>query len=335
MVSSLLSCNNQPSLANLSVPTDTPRPPCLAPTLISPAPEAAITGNQPVEFSWHRGGVMQEGEKFDLRIWLAGKPCCTYSIEKESGVILNAPPKGFGHYLWQVAVIQEDKNASTVLCESPIWSFSWSDITPTFTPPNTSTPTSTPTHTPTPTPTDTPTATYVPTSTNTPTATYTPRPTHTATATPSPTPNLAPTLTAPDDGSKAYGTYPPLDWTWPSSLAEDEFFEVRVWHESITTYHPALGWVKVPHFDYNIKGERDGKYYWTVLVVKGANARRKQWTLQPWWPYPMWEGDLVAELSPESSPGFFFFTTSAGGGCSEVSCQRHCPPCDEPPCDCK
>jgi hypothetical protein len=84
---------------------------------------------------------------------------------------------------------------------------------------------------------------------------------------------------------------------------------VRIWHESITTYHPALGWVKQPQFDYNIRDARHGKFYWTVVVVKGATARRKEWTLKPWWPYPMWEGELVAELSPESEPRYFWFTS--------------------------
>jgi hypothetical protein len=153
------------------------------------------------------------------------------------------------------------------------------------------------------------------------TAPPTPTPTSTLTllpisATASPTPAFsytAPTLTGPENNSQVSGEFPPLYWSWDGQLGEDEFYEVRIWHESITTYHPALGWVKVPQFDYNVKGERSGKYYWTVLVVEGANARRKIWTLQPWWPYPMWEGDLVRELSPESEPRFFNF--ECGGPC--------------------
>jgi hypothetical protein len=212
-------------------------------------------------------------------------------------------------------------------------------------PPATPTPTSEPsTASPTVTP-ELPTPTFTPappTSTVTlepPAATSTPLPL-TPTATPKPMtptpvlPNyLAPMLTSPDNGSGVQGEFPPLYWGWDGKLGEDEFFEVRVWHEDITTYHPALGWVKVPQFDYNVRGERKGKYYWTVIVVKGANPKPKDWTLQPWWPYPMWEGDLVAELSPEPEPKFFMFTPDDGGGpggpisvpstpCSHPGCKK-------------
>ncbi|MCB0190992.1 MAG: SH3 domain-containing protein [Anaerolineae bacterium] len=123
----------------------------------------------------------------------------------------------------------------------------------------------------------------------------------------------APIPTAPDDGSGSYGTFPPLTWTWDRELAEDEYFEVRIWHESITDYHPALGWVKVPPFDFNISQERSGKYYWTVTVVKGQNTKLKDWIIQSGWPYKMWDGELVAELSPESKQRFFFYTPTASG----------------------
>jgi len=150
----------------------------------------------------------------------------------------------------------------------------------------------------------------------------------------SPTPAilyLAPRPTSPDNGSGAFGTFPPLFWEWDGRLADDEYFEVRIWHESITDYHPALGWVKGPPFDFNISQERPGKYYWTVAVVKGENVRLKDWIVQSGWPYNMWEGDLGAELSPEGELRFFFFTpssgSSSGGGQSPIS-----KPCNEPPC---
>jgi hypothetical protein len=183
------------------------------------------------------------------------------------------------------------------------------------------------------TPTMTPTSTHTPTTTSTPTQTptTTSTPTDMPTVTPAPTPYPAPILTAPDNGSGVQGEFPPLYWTWDRELGEDEFFEVRIWHESIETYHPALGWVKVPQFDYNIRGERQGIYYWTVIVVRGANARLKDWTLQPWWPYPIWEGELVAELSPEGEARFFLYTPDGyGDGSGPISSPGLCP---EPPCD--
>lgn len=199
---------------------------------------------------------------------------------------------------------------------TPVATLTFDTETPTYTPTSS---TSTPTPTPT-TPSPTPTAPS-PVPIDTPTATPTPAPTCTPTVTPTPTPYPSPILTGPDNGSGVQGEFPPLFWEWDGKLGEDEFFEVRIWHESIIDYHPALGWVKVPQFDYNVSGELNGKYYWTVIVVKGTNARPKDWTLQPWWPYPMWEGDLVAELSAESEPRFFLFTPDETSGPGPISGQ--------------
>jgi hypothetical protein len=172
-----------------------------------------------------------------------------------------------------------------------------------------STPTNTPTPVLTPTLTKLPTSTTTDTPTPTPTLTATPIPTNTPIPTVTPTPTLynAPTLTAPENGVHVNGTFPPLDWHWDGELGENEYFEVRVWHENITTYRPALGWVKVPHFDYNITQELQGKYYWTVLVVEGQDARTKDWWRPEAFPYPVWDGKLVRELGPEGEVGFFFY----------------------------
>lgn len=170
---------------------------------------------------------------------------------------------------------------------------------------------------------------------------------------PPPTPTLAtptsvpldypvPILTGPDNGSGAYGTFPPLFWTWDGELAEDEYFEVRVWHESVTDYRPSLGWVKGREFSYNISGERHGKYYWSVVVVKDPNIRFKDWYRSDLWPYPVWEhepnkdANSIQFMSEESELRFFNFTPSSsgggsgGGGQSAISNPSSC---DEPPCD--
>ncbi|MBI1881044.1 MAG: SH3 domain-containing protein [Chloroflexi bacterium] len=130
----------------------------------------------------------------------------------------------------------------------------------------------------------------------------------------------APKLTDPDNGVGTLGAFPPLFWKWDGELKEDEYFEVRVWHEDLP-YHAALGWVKQPQFDINVSGERNGKFYWTVVIVQGKNPRLKDW-IQPGWPYPVWDGELVRELSPEAEPRFFFFTSSsiiAGSSASPIS----------------
>lgn len=299
------------SATRMPTPTDTPTPPYAVLTLLNPAPGATIVGKEKTEFSWEWDGDLQEEQaEFYLRIWRLEKPPSTFAIGCECSVLIDTPPDGFGDYLWQVALVRTDKDGNkSILSESQIRPFVWNDAT--------STPTPTPTKTPTPYFSYTPTATPTPANTSTPTAT------------PTPTPYPAPVLTAPDDGSGVQGEFPPLYWEWDGELGEGEFFEVRIWHESFTAYHPALGWVRVPQFDYNIKGHTRGKYYWTVIVVKGTNAKPKDWTLKPWWPYPMWEGELVAELSPESEPRFFLFTPDKDS--PEVPGHPSCDP-NDPDC---
>lgn len=148
------------------------------------------------------------------------------------------------------------------------------------------------------------------------------------TFTPTPTPTLypPPILTSPDEGQGAYGTFPPLKWEWPNVLAENEYFEVRVWHESLGIDNPqALGLVKERVFDYNVKEGRYGKYYWSVIVVEDAEVRFKDWYRPDIWPYPVWEHDpakpteSIGFASDESSIRFFNYTPqtgSDGAGCS-------------------
>jgi hypothetical protein len=141
----------------------------------------------------------------------------------------------------------------------------------------------------------------------------------------------APVLTAPDNGIDVNGTFPPLDWNWNGELGENEYFEVRVWHENITKYRPALGWVKVPHFDYNITQELQGKYYWTVLVVEGQDARTKDWWRPETFPYPVWDGKLVRELGPEGEVRFFFYVPPLDI-CKNCGSPISKDPCPFPPC---
>jgi uncharacterized protein YraI len=139
----------------------------------------------------------------------------------------------------------------------------------------------------------------------------------------------APKPTSPDDGHGAFGTFPPLTWEWAGELGDNEYFEVRVWHESVTTYRPSLGWVKAPAFDYNISDERHGKYFWSVVITtdRPDNVRFKDWYRPDAWPYPVWEHKPEIEvetwqtLSPESEIRFFNFTPSGqtSGSGSAVS----------------
>lgn len=109
---------------NLAVTTPTLSYPTL--TLESPAPGATIVGQEKTEFSWHWDGDLQEGERFDLRIWRPDKSPFTFVVGRELSVLLDTPPYGFGEYLWQVAVVQIDKSGrKLVLSESQVQRFVW------------------------------------------------------------------------------------------------------------------------------------------------------------------------------------------------------------------
>ena len=99
------------------------------PSLVDPAPGATIMGEKLTNFSWQWDDALQEGEKFDLRIWRPEKPCRTVAMPYKCNFRLYTPPDGFGQYQWQVAIvwIDESGNKST-LCESLTWPFVWSDV---------------------------------------------------------------------------------------------------------------------------------------------------------------------------------------------------------------
>ena len=138
---------------------------------------------------------------------------------------------------------------------------------------------------------------------------------------------VAPTLTSPEDGHPTFGTFPPLEWSWEGHLAQDEYFEVRIWHESLT-YHPSYGLVKQTIFDYNLgQGEKlEGKYFWSIIIVKDKDVRWKDWYRPDAWPYPVWEPDPAKNnngiyLSEESESRYFVFTPNKGNnGGSGGSC---------------
>jgi hypothetical protein len=185
-------------------------------------------------------------------------------------------------------------------------------LTPTYTPLATPTPfppTSTSTPSPSPTPTPTPTATHTPTPT--PTATHTP------TATPTPTPYPPPVLEEPVDAVTSEGRLPPLFWNWERELAEDEYFEVRIWHNG-DPYHTGIVWVKRSPFDFNLKGFPTGKYFWSIAVMRGNGVRSKGWP-----GLDAWEGiDPVIQLSEESEIRSFSLSINDGNG---TTCDPFCP----------
>jgi tetratricopeptide (TPR) repeat protein len=254
-----------------------------APTLVNPALGATIRGKKLTEFSWEWEGILQEREHFDLRIWRSEKSQVTIAWSSEMSLPLDTPPDGFGQYLWQVAVVGIDESGNvTTLSESSIWPFVWTDVTPTPIPADTHTPPIEPAP-----------------------ATSTPSPISTTEPTPSPTPIAAPypapVLVEPVDGITSEGLLPLLDWHWEHELAEDEYFEVRIWHEG-EFYHTGIVWVKQPFFDFAIEGLSPGKYFWSIAVVRGNGVKSKGWPGMD-----AWEGiPPVTQLSEESEIRSFF-----------------------------
>jgi uncharacterized protein YgiM (DUF1202 family) len=140
------------SATRMPTPTDTPIPAYPALTLVNPAPGATIVGKEKTEFSWEWDGDLQEEQaEFYLRIWRLEKPPSTFAIGCECSILIDTPPDGFGDYMWQVAVVRTDKDGNkSILSESRIWEFVWSDMTPPPTPIPIKPPTPTSTYTPIP-----------------------------------------------------------------------------------------------------------------------------------------------------------------------------------------
>ena len=177
---------------------------------------------------------------------------------------------------------------------------------PTSTPTSTSTPTVMPTSTPTPTDSststplpDTPTPEPLPTLTNTPVPSNTPEPVPTFTNTPEPPtetpsatpqpepptetatqiptatspPELAmPTLLTPENGAnlQSIGEF---SWQWNGELAEDQYFEIQIWHDK----HPDRYGAHDAKYSKDSIGRTDNTYtasiaLYDIPAVKGRDA---------------------------------------------------------------
>jgi hypothetical protein len=272
-----------PTITSPPTATKTPTPTYPAPILVNPTPGAIIMGEKPTNFCWQWDGDLQEKENFDLRIWRAEKLPSSVSIGRKCNCLLDTPPDGFGQYQWQVAVVRIDESDSQpTLCESQIWPFVWSDVTPT------STPTDTPTNTPTITPT--------PTSTSIPTSTSTPTPTNTATVTPTPTLLPPPIPLEPENGAAFLGEPADLKWQWDyRPRATDEVFSVRVRREGETRlcHHDKAD---KPEYKASLSYCTAGTHYWSVALVRDV---------APWLP----EDDINRwqNLSEESAERWFYY----------------------------
>jgi len=115
-------------------------------------------------------------------------------------------------------------------------------------------------------PTPTPSATRTPKSVRTVTPSAPPP----AVAVPSPTARNypVPQLLSPREAQDIRGDTVMLRWSWPGTLAEDEYFDVRMWREGSTK--AGIAWTK--NLEYQQRDAKEGWYHWTVVVVRGKDG---------------------------------------------------------------
>lgn len=103
-------------------------------------------------------------------------------------------------------------------------------------------------------------------------ATLRPSPRPTTTPTPSTIPSVEnyaiPELLSPQEGEDVRADGAALRWSWLGSLAQDEYFDVRLWR--IGTDAKGIAWTKEP--EYVARHLDPGWYFWTVAVVRGHNG---------------------------------------------------------------
>lgn len=120
-----------------------------------------------------------------------------------------------------------------------------------------------------------------------------PTPAETAVSEPATTDSAppAPTLDVPADGASLAGTDYVLRWEWPGELADNEYFDVRVWRPDET---PAgIAWSKAPQYPVKpfIEDRGAGTYHWQIVVIRGEN------------------GEFQGEVSPASEVRIFHVDT--------------------------
>ncbi len=130
----------------------------------------------------------------------------------------------------------------------------------------------------TPQPSGAPTEAVAASPTTTPTNTPTGAPARTVA--PSPvlrsTPVLSPTarnypvpqLLSPREAQDVHEEVVILRWSWPGTLGEDEYFDVRMWREG--SAKAGIAWTK--NLEYQQRDAENGWYHWTIVVVRGQNG---------------------------------------------------------------
>jgi serine/threonine protein kinase len=88
------------------------------------------------------------------------------------------------------------------------------------------------------------------------------------TATYTPTPDLypAPVPISPPNGF--WGEIVTLEWSWPNTLKDNEWFDVQVWRQGQEPQ--GIAWTKEPR--HVVSGLTQGQYFWRVAVIQGRGG---------------------------------------------------------------
>jgi WD40 repeat protein len=105
-------------------------------------------------------------------------------------------------------------------------------------------------------------------------------PTPSVTFTPSPVPPTVtptrgacgpPTLLSPSDGYRfETEPVPQIGWSYACTLAEDEYFDVRIWRSGQP--HNGITWTKDNAYSLSRDAFGEGLYFWSIAVVRGSNG---------------------------------------------------------------
>lgn len=85
---------------------------------------------------------------------------------------------------------------------------------------------------------------------------------------PSPDQVAMPVLLSPREGDTVHSQELALTWDWEGELADEEYFDVRLWR--LGTPERSIAWAKEKQYIERLPGE--GWHSWTVVVIRGRNG---------------------------------------------------------------
>lgn len=102
-------------------------------------------------------------------------------------------------------------------------------------------------------------------------------------------------LTTPDELEISNrGEFALLTWEWPEPLADNQYFDVRIWREGEPNY--GVAWIKNDWFPVSSwlwEQNMTGKFLWSVALIEGEN------------------GEIIQELQTQPTPRSFTYNNEA------------------------